>query len=254
MKKLKLFTALTLAITTHISHGFINGGVQVKMDDPIAQSTVAIGSQQRGFHCSASILSDELLLTAAHCVNRIPVDTVYFGLDVNVETTTREVTGIVAHPDFERPSEESGYSDIAVLKFTGGLPEGYSPIEIAPEEYEILQGDQLVLAGFGQSIESGLGILRKIGRTVLEPIIFGKEIAFLQDEENGACFGDSGGPALFDGPNGLLLAGVASRVGNSDCGDYAIYTRPQNHMDFILGAASELLENKINLSFIERIH
>lgn len=236
--KLKILLGATLLSINSLA--FINGGTPVIEGELIARSTVAIGNQDR-FHCSASILSDQILLTAAHCIEGLLVDTVYFGLNANIPNETRIATAVFGHPDFERRSSREGLSDIALVRFEGGLPEGYTPATLLSSDYEIQIGDTAILAGFGRSNESGVGILRKIARPVLAPVIFESEIQFEQSENEGACFGDSGGPAYVETSQGLMLTGVASRVGNANCGIYSIYTRPQDHLDFIISAADQLL-------------
>jgi hypothetical protein len=61
----------------------IIGGEEVKTDDPVSKSVVAIYDTKQGGLCTGSIISADLIVTAAHCAQGQAADLkIIFGLDI----------------------------------------------------------------------------------------------------------------------------------------------------------------------------
>lgn len=228
----------------------IKGGENVEPDSLVAMSTVAIGTEAR-MHCSASIIAEDILLTAAHCIpgpnSRIQeVTTIYFGVETDDPVEIREISEVLPHPGYLEngfdPNNPEDLNDIALVIFEGGLPSGFQVVDV-PEEFVFQEGDTGLLAGYGVDNNKVSGTLKQIER-VVEVADFGEtEVMFTQTDTEGACNGDSGGPAYNVTSSGLELMGVANRVGNHKCGEYVIYAKPQAHWDWIIDSVEELRES-----------
>lgn len=131
----------------------IIGGDEVKIEDFFWQ----VSMSYRGRHaCGGSILSEDRILTAAHCVFRINYPVHY--KDILIRAGSRhhhkdgvvvKISKIVQHPDFNRPTYLN--NDIAViilqekLKFSSTI--GRIPI---PVQNEVLRPDSMVsVTGWG---------------------------------------------------------------------------------------------------------
>ncbi len=201
----------------------IIGGEEPKADDSWAQSVVAVNfkGELEGGLCSATLISDTLALTAAHCVKRMaqPEDGyLVFEKDVKKkERVTRQITQIRFPDEFV---EEDSNADIAIVKFKGGLPEGYQPMMVLPAEAEhfIIPSVSFRMAGFGytefktgdSSSGKGEGKLRSIERPVRAIMPESGYLKTYQDPTRSTCFGDSGGPALIMIYGDWYIAGVIS--------------------------------------------
>lgn len=238
----KVLLVLVVGVFQGASAGIqpmVKGGEHVEPGSLVASHTVAIGTESRA-HCSASIIAEDLLLTAAHCVpgrnSNIPsVTTIYFGVDVDNPEATREISSYESHPDYSLATSKfsEDLNDIAVVHFKGGLPSGFEPVPV-PREFDLGEGDDAILAGYGVDNQRDFGNLKMIERTVSIAEFGETEVLFEQTETEGACNGDSGGPAFKVTSGGLELVGVANRVGNHQCGEFVIYAKPQAHWDWLL--------------------
>ncbi len=168
--------------------GIINGDV-VADADPIAKTTVGILDLKQGSLCTGSIIADDMVMTAAHCLGSGKLLLVFMPdlgkvfsalsgdnqAQVNaVRPFLRAASASAMHPNYLKlnadikalqdrieagemvTSEEitavvgrADHGDMLVLKFTGGLPAGYAPAEVLNRYHEFRMGDEVVLAGFG---------------------------------------------------------------------------------------------------------
>jgi secreted trypsin-like serine protease len=163
-------------------------------------------------------------------------------------------------------------NDIALLKFEGDLPEGYQAAEMLTDDSLLKAGTVVTLAGYGttfvkktpvdpakypnldDAIASGAVscnyaktacfIVRNQNENILKKTLvevtqnFGAtEVILDQSKGKGACHGDSGGPAFLNVRGVEYLWGVTSRGsgkdGIDDCSEMSIYTKANDHQDFI---------------------
>lgn len=209
----------------------IIGGEKLSMAHELSTHVVALYDTLEGGLCTGSIIADDIILTAGHCIPEDPANmVVLFGVDARKYTDVRPVVFAGANEQFN-PHEGGGtWSDIALVYFTGGLPAGYSPIELLSDESLIQKGVATDLAGYGQSNgvkKTGSGVLRRTTVQILDPEFNFGEVILDQTQGKGACHGDSGGPAYVLENSKFKLWGVTSRGENDksdDCSHYAVYT------------------------------
>jgi secreted trypsin-like serine protease len=223
-----------LSVGTHQKalSGIIGGAVATGSED-FSKTVVALYGVKNGSLCTASIISDSLLVSAAHCVLSPASELrVIFGTDIRATTRIiRPVVSYVTNPSWATNSEaDKNTGDIAVIRFSGGLPEGFHAATLLADRSVLAANTTVLLAGYGISDganRTGSGILRDVETTVLDPNFSETEVLLDQSKGKGACHGDSGGPAYVKVGDTWMLWGVTNRGVNdpkNDCsvsGSYA---------------------------------
>jgi len=233
----------------------IIGGTVVSGADSIAQSTVLLFDTQKGSICTGNVITQNLILTAAHCTQLHPEKIVAIfstimpqSMDDLKKMNWRRIVGgktSEAWPLLDE-SKEKDWGDIAILKFDGALPAGYKAARLLSKKSSLRNGQSVTLAGFG--ITDGIEqteteALRKVNVKIADVNFSSTELLMDQRSGRGACHGDSGGPALIKVGSSDVLIGVTSR-GEKDPGDtclqFSIYTSVAAHLDWIKKTAKEL--------------
>lgn len=224
----------------------IIGGVAVENADPISRSTVALYDVDSGPICTASLITKNIAVTAAHCVEGFSNNLfLVFGARLPTqesEAVYRKVLTVKIHETYGqiRP-DAADQGDIALIKFEGkSLPEGFKPATLLASSSHLVNGGEAILAGYGltsmlprQETDRLLKTTVKIANAK-----YGKtEVSFSQANGNGACHGDSGGPAFVRIKDSLVLFGVTSRSltlrGGSTCLEGSIYSSIPGHIKWI---------------------
>ncbi len=219
----------------------IIGGTKVSSADWISKTVVALVSRSESGEalCTASLVADDLAVTAAHCLASIEGDKIstlslVFAHDLKLATpgNIRAVdNGLI--PD-------SG--DVALIHFKGGLPAGYSHSDLLPFNKKLKAGESVELAGFGISDathDTGAGVLRKVKVKILNPEFSATEVEMDQSHGGGACHGDSGGPAYVIINKHPFLFGITSR-GGGNCDQDVIYSTISGFADWFKEAGAQL--------------
>ncbi|WP_413291286.1 S1 family peptidase [Bdellovibrio sp. HCB337] len=247
MMKLLLFV---FAVLMNLSAHAIVNGEKALPGDATAKHTVAI-TDEKLENCSGTLIAKNLVLTAAHCETRGEMMYVAFGLEVSENNMAmvdrrpvvnyRIVKG--AHKvDYE--NDEFNYKDLMIVEFEGGLPEGYEPAEIAAEDFEVSNGDSIIVAGYGVTHgyhQTGDGFLRK-AQVVVSDAQFSESEVQTDERRRGSCSIDSGGPAFVSVNGKLQLWGVISR-GDENCRKYGVYTKISYYRDWVISVIQELAVN-----------
>lgn len=234
----------------------IIGGAETAVTDNngFSNSIVSLYNVKEGSLCTASILSEAILVTAAHCLNGPAVNlrVIFNARLVNVkpeEIVARAVVSYQTSPIWAiRQSERHNTGDIAVVRFAGGLPPGFKPAEMLINPAVVQNGVPVVLAGYGMDngiAKSGSGILRWVETTVESTSYSASEVLIDQRQGKGACHGDSGGPAYVRVGDKWVLFGVTSRGVNDPgdtCGVSAAYTMLPFYRDWVLKTAQQLMQ------------
>ncbi len=187
----------------------------------IERSTVALVSPSGQIFCSGTLIKRSegdtdrrSVVSAAHCVEDYS-GTLYIGFGRNSsEMSFVAAANYTAHHNYTGSFGQAVPSDISSITLSKDAPRNYDPVLIASTPST---GSTIYLAGYGQTETGGSGQLFYKGVTVQGNS--GDEFSV----SNGACYGDSGGPAyVYDGES-LSVAGATSR-GSTGCVGSAIYT------------------------------
>ncbi|MBV2168077.1 MAG: trypsin-like serine protease [Bdellovibrio sp.] len=246
----------------------IIGGTPVENKDAIAKSTVAIvasvvtkDNQEGQFICTGSLLKENVILTAGHCVPVVGEEYkevalyVIFNTDLNKmqKADVRLVVDHVIHTQYGQVGQEGEDAhDLALIKFAGAMAPGYQLAKFLDDESLLKPGTKVTLAGYGLIETDGVNTksddrLRKVDVQVVED--FGKtEVLLDQTQGKGACHGDSGGPAFLDVNGTQYVWGVTSRGagkdGKDDCSLVSVYTKVKSQSEFVNSALKLLSQKK----------
>ncbi len=227
----------------------IIGGDVVQVSDPAAYSTVAMMSikanQRLSPRCTGTLISKNLVLTAAHCVEGKQSKELVISFSTEVTTifnpeTMRKVKAIKAHDQYNNPSS---YNDVALVVVEDVAPAVAHTISILEPEYNLAVGQSMLLAGFGVTNDStGAGPTNLQQVRVKLAKMLDTILVTNQTEGGGACNGDSGGPAYLEKNNQLYVYGITRgpHEGANDCHHYGEYTYASKFKEFILRTAVEL--------------
>ncbi|XP_005191781.1 serine protease SP24D [Musca domestica] len=198
-----------------------------------------ISLRRSGSHtCGGSIISRNYILTAAHCVVYEDEEGAYHALDASLYTiragsvnrlmggVVKQVVQITVHEDYG-----NFINDVALLKLESPLifSNNIAPIPLASAETPV--GSPIGISGWGR-LKTGGDIPVKLQYNTLESIsklkcftsIFMSSDALIclaHTSGNGACNGDSGGPATYNGELVGVAGFVVSGCGTSNPDGYA---------------------------------
>ena len=235
--------------------------------DPIQRSTAAFYAPSSngpgGSLCTASLISRNTAVTAAHCLGGSSYSPVMiFAPNVrSPDSVQRPVTGSVVNPVWgQRSARALDQGDIAVVKFGGGLPKGYRPATLDGVD-ETRKGDAAILAGYGVAnarTHEGAGVLRKTTVKVANARHGKSEMIFDQSHGRGACHGDSGGPAYFQRGRKMVLGGITNRSypnsASDDCAHKVVYTKVAAYRPWIEKSETELNRNSPRITAVAQPH
>ncbi|XP_011177409.2 serine protease SP24D [Zeugodacus cucurbitae] len=225
---LPVFTCLLALTAISSSNAAPNGRVVGGADAVVGQFPHQVSLQRSdGSHtCGGSIISETFIVTAAHCVvvgeGIEPYPPRFY--QVRVGSMQRTIGGQLlklkriivnkAYADFQ--------NDIALLELEKPIvfTKNIQPIELAEEE--VPSGGDVIISGWGRLSTNGpiphrlqWNTLKALNAEECEEVhhLGASVICLGHEPDNGTCFGDSGGPATYNGK----LVGVASFV-DDGCG------------------------------------
>ena len=229
----------------------IIGGTDVQPGDPIAATTVLIVGEipasqatvnmtrkpkpkptqptdpnMEEYICTGSILADDIVVTAAHCVVAEPSNIrIVFATNIDnlQQSQVAPIDAYIANPKWQGDASTGvDQGDIALIHLAQPLPDGYHPATLLPTSGELSRDEDTVLAGYGiadAGTQDGAGTLREATVQVIGELGQTEEVLD-QSHGTGACHGDSGGPAFIqDDEGGLLLWGLTNRSYPDDAPD-----------------------------------
>jgi secreted trypsin-like serine protease len=268
MKSIILFVLLTSPLA-HASKrsNFILGGQEVNSSDPVQASTVGVYSPspggQGGALCTGTLISKDIALTAAHCIQpggQKPV--LIFGRDLHSASAQyRDGTAVAVDPKW-RTHQGRGMDqgDVALVKFGGGMPAGYHQVPTVHSASEIKTGGVVELAGYGVNnarTHAGAGKLRKTNVQIVDGRPGKTEMIMDQTHGSGACHGDSGGPAFVRNGAGIALAGLTNRgypdSAPDDCAHQVVYTKVPYYKKWIAASEKKLEASRVPANLSKRV-
>jgi hypothetical protein len=190
---------------------------ELKIDYGITLTTASKNSAEGVVYignCSATVVSDHALITAAHCVDGYSQNA-----DGSLNGTVRIFTGYAAGAQSTKLYMPSRYLteddlkyafDIALAIFPAGTFRSFHSVETNVPKL----GDDLVMVGYSayvNGVDLGAAATKRWGKNKISS--FRREITIVSDGcTNSSCVvvspGDSGGPAF----NKCQLVGVTSRM------------------------------------------
>jgi hypothetical protein len=183
-----------------------------------------------GPFCTGTLVSKTVVVTAAHCLDAMPATSVGFGL--YGDKTPVQVKEQHAHPLWDGLFY-SGH-DVAVLVLASEVGD-VAPVALGVDPAAAQAGESLRIIGFGHDtapLNMGFGTKRQATVTAADET----DAYFLEaNEADGtqSCYGDSGGPALYTGTDGVeRIVGVAT-FGGDNCQGGGFYTRLAKYADFL---------------------
>jgi secreted trypsin-like serine protease len=211
----------------------------------LAKSVVAVVADREEGQalCTGSILSENIVLTAAHCVEGNPQQmSLIFANNIKKANSSqvRSVDTFEQNPYWQNPSA-SKKGDLALLHFTGGLPRGYQPVQLVDRATSLQEGDSVYFLGYGVTngnTHAGSGVLRTTETTVLGEQSPTQIVT--DGTKTSVCFGDSGGPAFIEQDGQWLQWGVASSVSSQSCNEVSIHTSVMSYESWIRTTSAKL--------------
>jgi V8-like Glu-specific endopeptidase len=202
------------------------------------------GPGEAGF-CSALVLDDRTLLTAAHCLRPVSDMAVHYR-DGSGAPVVIPVEAAVAHPQYRPDAIRARVESIDVALVRTARPLGGRFVGAALGSGDgPAVGDRVVLTGYGSTREgdwrSG-GQLRSVTLAVRAPA--SSVLVWAADPEGqvaGACSGDSGAPIWSaDGSTAVAIAAWAQAPHGRGCGGLTQGPRLAPLRGWIDGAKREL--------------
>jgi len=188
-----------------------------------------------GFFCTGALISEQWVLTAAHCQDGVAFTDVYLGSH-NVRDPAQDPHRLVVrtgpgilHPNWG-PITLRG--DMALIKLPAPVDisgDFVRPICINANDASDHTGDRVLLAGWGKTSDASSSIsptLQKTTATVIDNAVcrntYGATITAnhicTSVDPSGTCNGDSGSSMAWLEPNGRYSSiGVTSFVSSSGC-------------------------------------
>ena len=210
--------------------GIVRGEVVKPTDADSNRSVLLIWEDKKGEQhlCSSSLIDNQTLLTAAHCVNEAVKMQAIFYTDVTCgsgyKRTQHAITvdKMVFHPEYKGISKDltvfDDNQDLGLVHLSRPAPANFPIFRISMNPKELTSDLYIYGYGITGTFNHDSLLLRKA--TVKRRTADNKDITYFinqgllwdQTEGPGLCSGDSGGAVLMDDNGELVIASVNSEV------------------------------------------
>jgi secreted trypsin-like serine protease len=205
-------------LTIQDSSGII-GGKETTKDNVISKYVVLIYDTPTKSYCTGLLISNTLILTAAHCVEKSTSTlTLAFGLQpMKGNYILRQSAKTIPHPDYKKANKNDRH-DTALIASQRAAPKGYEPLLLPDESFPLQAGLIFTATGYGRTSgkpeakEESQGFLRHVELIVASLSEDEKQFYVDQKSSKGICNGDSGGPALMRYLGKDYVVGIASAI------------------------------------------
>ena len=196
--------------------------------------------------CSGTLIAPRVVLTAAHCLQKISpgVIYVYFGNDVHQGGQYVQAASIMPHPLYD--ADRFTY-DVGLVRLESDAPSDATPIPILPAGQALGPADEggpVQFVGFGLTEDNTTGVKLEFDGEIVT-VCDGPDVCAYGGggqvvpgaigysvQDGGPCSGDSGGPAFVTRGGRQYVAAVTS-YGDEGCNFYGVSTRTDYYRDFI---------------------
>ncbi len=222
------------------AQGAIIGGTATT-GDPAVVLLVSYPQDHSTFDsCTASVITKNVLLTAAHCLDPVTHPNYSFGVFTGPDASAFETantlipqllpaTEAIIHPYYDPKAPFT--ADIGVVLLKDALA-----IEPLPTQRDALnvsyEGQPARIVGYGRINYQKYNAIRHEAPTVVAKLDTGDTIT-VGDLQRRSCIGDSGGPALMVIDGIERIVGVDSYTDLAGCLEPAHYRRPDLYTAFL---------------------
>ncbi len=141
----------------------IIGGTEVSEGSLLQQSVVGIYDAEEGALCTGSLIANNIVLTAAHCIGKNPTDLIIvFSTDLigtlnkgqddktSLFKKIRRGFKTIVHDEWgKKHVRDEAWGDIALIRFEGTAPEGFKPATFISSSSLLKNGTTVTVAGYG---------------------------------------------------------------------------------------------------------
>jgi hypothetical protein len=245
-----LLGTIALLICIPAASALVGGAATVDMAAYRSEIMILSG---RGNLCTGIVLKQDLVLTAAHCIE--PGQTYkFYELDSGRNPAFHEIATTLIHPQFSKATFDANRAtaDLALLKAVGPLPARYLPALLSPQRPRVAVGESFAVVGYGVTSprdNRSAAVLRRadliatgqpgnLQLRLFDPATKGDTLGL------GACTGDSGAPVYEERNGRRSVYGVVSwSTGpklDAGCGGLTGVTPIELYLKWITEAARKL--------------